>query len=156
MSGQVSEVLHDDEFCTVRRDSVEIKWYYFPLGASKSIDFEDITKISLYRGFSGRVWGSGDFKHWMACDSTRFGTFTPPKGIVFIEIKDCYWVAGFSCSNAEKVISLIRRRRPGIVREDVVRSGLSLVPAAAPSSPPPVRLPAASSASSGQQRHPSE
>ena len=122
-------ILYEDSFCKLEEGKLTIKWYYFPAGSSKVIDLKDIHTISLYRGLSGRIWGSGDMHHWLASDSARLGTMTPPKGTIFIELMEQYWIPGFSCDHARKLIDLILTQNKHIVRKDKVRNGLSIVDA---------------------------
>lgn len=120
-------ILFEDEFVKCTHDTIEIKCYYFPTGSSAKIRYSDITVISLYRGASFRVWGSGDFHHWWACDGRRLGRAFPPRGYIFIEIKGGYWINCFTSTIAMEVLRIVLERNPAVRRVDKVRKGLRLV-----------------------------
>jgi hypothetical protein len=122
-----SIVLYQDKYCILTNDFIEILDYYFPSFGSCRLYYKDIAVISHFTGPSYRVWGSGDFRRWWACDASRFGEATLPRGYVFIEKKDDYWLKSFTCNDVAKVISIIMEKDSNIVRTDKKISGLSIV-----------------------------
>lgn len=63
---------------------IALRFYYFPFG-TKRIPLEKIVEVrehDMGEGISGgrwRIWGSGDFVHWMPLDTRR-----PKKRTMFI------------------------------------------------------------------------
>ncbi|TFJ84547.1 hypothetical protein NSK_004013 [Nannochloropsis salina CCMP1776] len=65
-----ASILYEDDFVKLTKSSLRIKWYYFPIGASKVIPLKSIQKISLRP--LGSMW-QGQYKHWgMAIDFKRW------------------------------------------------------------------------------------
>ncbi|EWM23543.1 hypothetical protein Naga_100339g4 [Nannochloropsis gaditana] len=65
-----ASILYEDDFIKLTGSSLRIKWYYFPIGASKVIPLKSIQKISLRP--LGSTW-QGQYKHWgMAIDFKRW------------------------------------------------------------------------------------
>lgn len=121
------EVLYEDKFCKLSKREIELKWYYFPTGTNLRIDVSNIVKVSHYKGASYRVWGSGNFKHWWASDSSRFGRQVSPKGYIFIYTRENYWVKCFTCENVEYILSTLCSLNREIVRDVKVKRGFSIV-----------------------------
>jgi hypothetical protein len=64
-----------------------------------------------------RLQGSGDFIHWWAADSLRFGEARSPKGYVMITVRDDFAIKCFTCEDAGRLIGLIVMGRGEIIRE---------------------------------------
>jgi hypothetical protein len=69
------QVLYDDGLVKLDRDGLTIRRYYFPLGTSKRIRYDQIRGVQMrhmgaFTG-KGRLWGTGDFQHWFPWDSNR-------------------------------------------------------------------------------------
>lgn len=69
------DVLYDDGHVRLDRDGVTIRRYYFPLGRSKRIPYARIRAVREWRmgpfTGKGRLWGSGDLRHWAPLDLRR-------------------------------------------------------------------------------------
>jgi hypothetical protein len=69
------QVLYDDGLVTLDLDGLTIERYYFPLGASKRIPYAQIKGVQeRHMGAltgKGRLWGSGDLRHWFPLDPSR-------------------------------------------------------------------------------------
>src|SRR5579884_1592706 len=68
-------VLYDDGLVQLNSDGLTIRQYYFPFGTSKRIPYVQIKSIhqwhmGLWTG-KGRLWGSGDLRHWFSLDLRR-------------------------------------------------------------------------------------
>ncbi len=74
--------LYRDNRIACTDTEVRIGWYYFPFG-TKTIPYSSIRSLerftlSTLRG-NWRIWGTGDFKHWLNLDGKR-----PKKSVGFI------------------------------------------------------------------------
>jgi hypothetical protein len=71
----VKHVLYDDGLVKLDSDGLTIRRYYFPLGTSKYISYAQIKGVQQWRmgplTGKGRLWGSGDFRHWAPLDLGR-------------------------------------------------------------------------------------
>ena len=68
------DILYEDEFCTISNLCIVIRKYYFPLATSKTILFNEISKISLEDGLNLRhKWGpcSHFLNNWFHLDNNR-------------------------------------------------------------------------------------
>ncbi|MFN8671638.1 MAG: hypothetical protein U0457_06075 [Candidatus Sericytochromatia bacterium] len=68
--------LYEDTQVICYEDKLEIKRYYFPIGTSKIIPYNDIKgyeeiKMNFFNG-GGRVWGMNTSPYWFNCDGNRF------------------------------------------------------------------------------------
>ena len=79
--------LYDDGRIRCTADQIQIRGYYFPWG-TKRIPYtavRSIERFTMGRGLlngKGRIWGSGDFKHWANLDPGR-----PRKSVgLFLEL----------------------------------------------------------------------
>jgi hypothetical protein len=71
----VKQILYDDGLIELDSDGLTIRQYYFPLGTSKRIPYAQIKDVQerhmgLLTG-KGRLWGSGDLRHWASLDLHR-------------------------------------------------------------------------------------
>jgi len=66
--------LYTDERLTADETGVTIRMYYFPAG-SKRVEYSEIRRFAdLPMGKKNgqfRLWGSGDFRHWLYLDRDR-------------------------------------------------------------------------------------
>src|SRR5689334_22241641 len=71
----IKQVFYDDGLVTLDSDGLTIRRYYFPFGTSKRISYIQIKGVQERRmgplTGKGRVWGSGDFRHWAPLDLRR-------------------------------------------------------------------------------------
>lgn len=68
-------VLYDDGLVSLDRDGITLRRYYFPWAGRKRIRYSDIAGVqqhpmSMWSG-KGRLWGSGDLRHWAPLDPHR-------------------------------------------------------------------------------------
>lgn len=70
-----NQVFYDDGHVRLDHDGVIIRRYYFPLGMSKRIPYARIRAVRAWHmgplTGKGRVWGSGDLRHWAPLDLHR-------------------------------------------------------------------------------------
>jgi hypothetical protein len=75
MKTMASPVLYRDRWIECTAEALVIHGYYFPFGNAKTIPYERIRAIHEYEmgplTGRGRIWGSGDFKHYMNLDPGR-------------------------------------------------------------------------------------
>jgi hypothetical protein len=77
-------MLYRDRGIRADHQGLALKWYYFPLG-TKRIRWSRISEVrehDMGTGIAGgrwRIWGSGDFIHWMPLDLKR-----PKKRAMFV------------------------------------------------------------------------
>jgi Phosphoesterase family len=74
-ASSMKQVLYDDGLVQLDSDGLTIRRYYLPFGTSKHIPYNQIKAvqqwhIGLLTG-KGRLWGSGDFRHWALLDLRR-------------------------------------------------------------------------------------
>ncbi len=69
------KVFYDDGLVKLDLDGLTILHYYFPLARSKCIPYAQIKGVQeRYMGAltgKGRLWGSGDLRHWFPLDLRR-------------------------------------------------------------------------------------
>ncbi|GII55301.1 hypothetical protein Pth03_36900 [Planotetraspora thailandica] len=73
--------MYDDGLVACTDHELIINRYYFPFGSAKRIRYSDIrgvSRVPLPNG-SRRIWGSGDFTHWLNLDAHR-----PQKKAAFV------------------------------------------------------------------------
>jgi hypothetical protein len=75
MAAVAGPVLYDDRLVKLDQTGITLRYYYFPLGLSKHIAYAHIrqahrTSMGLLTG-KGRLWGSGDLRHWAPLDVRR-------------------------------------------------------------------------------------
>ncbi len=72
---------YQDRWIECTDTQVRVRGYYFPWGTKRipytSIRSLDRFTLTMLRG-KGRIWGSGDFKHWANLDPRR-----PKKSVGF-------------------------------------------------------------------------
>ena len=65
---------YDDGGIRCTDDAVYIRGYYFPWG-TKRVPYSAIRSVERFSmtalGGKGRIWGSGDFRHWANLDPSR-------------------------------------------------------------------------------------
>ena len=71
----MKHILYDDGLVQLNSDGITIRRYHFPLGTSKHIPYAQIKGVQpwpmgLWTG-KGRLWGSGDLRHWFSLDLRR-------------------------------------------------------------------------------------
>jgi hypothetical protein len=71
----MKQTLYDDGLVALDADGLTIRRYYFPIGTSKRIPYTRLKSVQerhmeLLTG-KGRLWGSGDFRHWLPLDLRR-------------------------------------------------------------------------------------
>jgi len=70
-----NRALYDDGSVRLDGDALTIRRYYFPWGTSKRIPYERIRNVREWRmdplTGKGRLWGSGDLRHWLPLDLGR-------------------------------------------------------------------------------------
>jgi hypothetical protein len=66
--------LYQDGRIELTDDAVVVRGYYFPWGTKRipyaSIRALERVDLTVWRG-KGRIWGSGDFRHWANLDPQR-------------------------------------------------------------------------------------
>ncbi len=70
----MKQVLYDDGLVALDADGLTIRRYYFPFATSKRIPYVQIKGVQeRHIGLTGkgRLWGSGDFRHWAPLDIHR-------------------------------------------------------------------------------------
>ena len=101
------EVLYDDGLVELDQEGITLRRYYFPLAVSKRISYTDILEykqraMGAWTG-KGRLWGSGDLRHWAPLDLRR-----PGKDTAIILDLGKFVRPVFSPSDPERVIALLR------------------------------------------------
>jgi hypothetical protein len=71
----MKDILYDDRLVQLNSDGLTIRRYYFPLGTSKHIPYAHIKGVQQWHmgpwTGKGRLWGSGDLRHWFPLDLHR-------------------------------------------------------------------------------------
>jgi hypothetical protein len=101
------KVLYDDGLVELDQEGITLRRYYFPLAMSKRISYTDIVEykqraMGAWTG-KGRLWGSGDLRHWAPLDLRR-----PGKDTAIILDLGKFVRPVFSASDPGRVIALLR------------------------------------------------
>src|SRR6266702_7527090 len=68
-------VLYDDGLVELDDEGIVLRRYYFPWAGSKRIRYSDIRGVQQHAMGTwtgkGRLWGSGDLRHWAPLDLRR-------------------------------------------------------------------------------------
>jgi hypothetical protein len=105
------EALYDDGLVTLDEQGITLRWYYFPIPLSKRIAYSDIRDVqqqpmTLWTG-KGRLWGSGDLRHWAPLDVHR-----PEKDTAIILDLGGSVQPVFSPEHPELVVALLDKHVP--------------------------------------------
>ena len=112
----MKQVLYDDGLVKLDLDGLTIRRYYFPLGTSKRIPYARIKGVQeRHMGAltgKGRLWGSGDLRHWFPLDLRR------PQKEKALLLEVGAWVRPvITPEDPERVLALLqgrtRRRKEG-------------------------------------------
>ena len=105
----MKQILYDDGFVTLDSDALTIHRYYFPLGTSKRIAYSSIKGMQeILIGFwtgKGRLWGSGDLRHWFPLDLRR-----PQKDKAIILDVGAWVRPVITPDDPDRVLALLRER----------------------------------------------
>jgi hypothetical protein len=107
----VGEVLYDDGLVELDEQGITLGRYYFPIGVSKRIAYTDIQNVEqrpmgAWTG-RGRLWGSGDLRHWAPLDLHR-----PKKDTAIILDLGRFVQPVFSPDGPARVMALLHERVP--------------------------------------------
>ena len=102
------QVLYDDGLVELDQEGITLRRYYFPSAASKRILYTDILglrqrAIGAWTG-KGRLWGSGDLRHWAPLDLHR-----PKKDTAIILDLGKFVRPVFSPNDPERVMALLHQ-----------------------------------------------
>ena len=105
------EVLYNDGLVELDRQGITLRRYYFPIATSKHIAYTDIRGVRLrpmgvWTG-KGRLWGSGDLRHWAPLDPHR-----PRKTTAIILDLGTFIRPAFSPDDPERVFALLLEHTP--------------------------------------------
>ncbi|MQY22212.1 hypothetical protein [Nocardia macrotermitis] len=101
-------VLYDDGLVELDQEGITLRRYYFPWAGSKRIPYTDIQKaedhvMGAWTG-KGRLWGSGDLRHWAPLDLHR-----PRKDTAIILDLGKFVRPVFSPDDPARVLALLRQ-----------------------------------------------
>lgn len=105
----MKQVLYDDGLVTLDSGGLTIHRYYFPLGTSKYIPYSKIggvqeLSMGLWTG-KGRLWGSGDLRHWFPLDLRR-----PQKGKALVLDVGTWVRPVITPDDPDRVLAILRER----------------------------------------------
>lgn len=103
--------LYDDGLVELDEQGLTLRRYYFPLATSKRIAYRDIRDVErramgLWIG-KGRLWGSGDLRHWAPLDLHR-----PGKDIALILDLGRFVRPVVSPDDPDRVLTVLREHLP--------------------------------------------
>ncbi|MBV9846954.1 MAG: hypothetical protein JOZ47_18095 [Kutzneria sp.] len=103
------EVLYDDGLVTLDHEGITLRRYYFPLAISKRISYAAIMEVrqqpmGTWSG-KGRLWGSGDLRHWAPLDLSR-----PSKDTAIILNLGKFVRPVFSPNDPERVMAILQEQ----------------------------------------------
>ncbi len=103
--------LYRDRWIECTTKAVIIRGYYFPFGTKKTIPYERIREVRVvpmgpFTG-QGRIWGSGDLKHWAHIDTKR-----PRKRTALLLDVGSFFVPVITPDDPAKVKEIIEARVP--------------------------------------------
>jgi hypothetical protein len=100
------EVLYEDDLIELDHEGITLRRYYFPLAMSKRISYTDILDVQQRAMGAltgkGRLWGSGDLRHWAPLDLHR-----PKKNTAIILDLGKFVRPVFSPNDPERVMPLL-------------------------------------------------
>lgn len=101
-------VLYNDGLVELDQEGVTIRRFYFPWAGSKRIQYTDIQDVQcrsmgVWTG-KGRLWGSGDLRHWAPLDLRR-----PKKDTAIILDLGKFVRPVFSPDDPARVMTLVRQ-----------------------------------------------
>lgn len=101
-------VLYDDGLVELDQEGITLRRYYFPWAGSKRIPFTNIQSaqdrvMGAWTG-KGRLWGSGDLRHWAPLDLRR-----PKKDTAIILDLGKFVRPVFSPDDPARVLALLRQ-----------------------------------------------
>jgi hypothetical protein len=108
-------VLYTDHLVEITRDSLLLRWYYFPCG-NKRVPFSLVEWIRIgtrtpLSGGARRIWGTGGFSTWFPLDVDR-----PRRNVIFqLKIARTSRYIGFTVEDAERVKAIFTDM--GLVRD---------------------------------------
>lgn len=99
--------LYDDDRVVLDRHGVTLRRYYFPLGRSRLIGYEQIQSIeqhpNSWLAVRGRLWGTGTPRYWLPLDLGRPWRRT----LVVLDVGDRFRPA-FTPKDPERVLEILR------------------------------------------------
>jgi hypothetical protein len=107
----MKQILYDDGLIELDSDGLTIRRYYFPFGTSKRIPYAQIKDVQerhmgLLTG-KGRLWGSGDLRHWASLDLRR-----PQKEKALILDLGTWIKPVITPDDPDRVLALLQERIP--------------------------------------------
>jgi hypothetical protein len=104
-------VLYEDGQVRLDRSGITIRRYYFPFATSKRIPYMQIRGVRERRMGAltgkGRLWGSGDLRHWAALDLGRWRKETA----VILDLGR-HTRPTFTPDDPDRVLAVLRERVP--------------------------------------------
>lgn len=104
--------LYHDDTCDVDADGITLLNYYFPSKRPKHIAYSDIQHIQKHSMGAltgkGRIWGTGDFRHWSPLDKHRSN-----KDIAIVFDIGRHVRPTFSPRDPEQVLAILGEHTPG-------------------------------------------
>jgi hypothetical protein len=104
--------LYDDGCVALDEAELTLRRYYFPLATAKRIPYHRIQSITErpigpLTG-KGRVWGSGDLRHWAPLDLRR-----PGKSTALVLDVGGWFLPSLTPEDPQRVLSIVRERING-------------------------------------------
>lgn len=104
-------MLYDDGLVELDEQGITLRRYYFPIGTSKHISYTDVQDVQ-HRSMTawtgkGRLWGSGDLRHWAPLDLHR-----SEKDTAIILDLGGFVRPVFSPDDPQRVLALLREHVP--------------------------------------------
>lgn len=110
MKATGAPVLYRDRWIECTTEALIIHGYYFPLGNRKVIPYDQIRSIQEIRMGPAtgqwRIWGSGDFKHYMNLDPGR----TKKTRALILDLGK-HWRPVISPDDVDQVKAIIEERK---------------------------------------------
>jgi len=101
---------YEDKFCSIDTEGVvKIKWFYFPLGLTKTIRREKIQDIEMVDSkglLDSKWWGMAMNNIWWACG---FKGCSGPKKLIVITTSGTFR-KGFACENGQAFMDAYNHR----------------------------------------------
>jgi hypothetical protein len=96
----MSAPVYSDSLVELTAATLTLKNYYFPTRGAKVIKLTDIQEVvekenTLFNG-KGRIWGTGNFRIWFACDFHR-----PQRDVIYrVRYKNAWIQSGFTVEDS--------------------------------------------------------
>jgi len=116
---------YEDTFIRIDDKGIHIKWYYFPIAATKLVKWEHIAHVDVIDSyhhnmplFKSKNWGIALSPIWWSCDMSRGLSSNPDAGGLIVVAIDSWPAKGVSIEPGRmtRALEVIRFYDPNVIR----------------------------------------